>query len=87
MGTNSQQVRAWLGTVLDAIELVTESAGLQAARVEANLQRQDTSLKMRDLLIAAHARDLSATFVTYDKGDFQNKPVQHRLDVDVITPP
>lgn len=83
---NSQQVRGWLGRVLDDIEPFTESAGLKAASVEASLQSQNKTLRMRDLLIASHARELGATFVTYDKGDFENRPVQRLLDVDIITP-
>lgn len=82
---NSQQVRAWLGKVLDGIEPFSENAGLEAASVEASLQNQATTLRMRDLLIASHARALEATFVTYDKGDFQNQPIQQLLDVDIIT--
>lgn len=82
---NSQQVRAWLEKVLDGIEPFTETAGLKAASVEASLQSQDKTLQMRDLLIASHARELDATFVTYDKGDFQNQPVKQLLDVDIIT--
>lgn len=83
---NSQQVRAWLGKVLDRIEPLTESAGLEAAGVEASLRSQNCTLEMRDLLIASHAKVLGATFVTYDKGDFAIEPVQQLLDVDVITP-
>jgi predicted nucleic acid-binding protein len=41
---------------------------------------------MRDLLIAAHARTLGATFGTFDKHDFENSAVQQLLDVDVIHP-
>ncbi|WP_435176550.1 type II toxin-antitoxin system VapC family toxin [Halorussus sp. AFM4] len=81
---NGQQVRTWLGKVLDGIEPFDESAGLKAASVEANLRKQDKTLQMRDLLIASHASDLGATFVTYDKGDFENRFVQQLLDVDVI---
>lgn len=83
---SSQQVQTWLGQVLDGIEPFTESAGIKAAEVEASLQSQNTSLGMRDLLIAAHARERGATFVTYDRRDFQNQAVQQLLDVDVITP-
>lgn len=83
---NSRQVRAWLGKVLDAIEPFTESAGLEAAGVEASLRSQEYTLEMRDLLIASHARALGATFVTYDKGDFAVESVQQLLDVDVIAP-
>ena len=81
---NSEHVRTWLGSVLDGIEPFTESASLTAASVEANLQQQDQSLAMRDLLISAHARDIGATFVTCDKNDFQHSAVQQLLDVDVI---
>jgi predicted nucleic acid-binding protein len=83
---NRQQVRTWLGRVLDSIEPFTEDAGITSAEVEATLQQQNHTLQMRDLLIASHARDVGATFVTFDKGDFQKKPVQQLLDVDVITP-
>lgn len=83
---NSHQVRTWLGQVLDGIEPLTEGAGLKAADVEASLRTQNVSLQMRDLLIASHAREVDATFVTYDKGDFQSQPVQQFLDVEVITP-
>jgi predicted nucleic acid-binding protein len=83
---NSQQVRAWLGKALDGIEPFTASAGLTAADVEVALDQQNRSLQMRDLLIASHARELDATFVTYDKGNFQTQPVQQLLDVDVIVP-
>jgi len=82
--SNSQAVHAWLSKVLDSIEPFTESAGLTATAVEANLATQDRELAMRDLLIASHAHDLDATFVTLDKGDFENEPVQQLLDVDVI---
>jgi predicted nucleic acid-binding protein len=82
---NSYEVRTWLGQTLDGIEPFTESAVLKAAEVEASLERQNASLRMRDLLIASHARDIGATFVTCDTGDFQNQPVQELLDVDVIT--
>jgi predicted nucleic acid-binding protein len=84
--TNSGQVRAWLQTVLDDIEPFDEDAGMAAARVEANLQQHGASLPMRDLLLASHARALSGTFVTYDKGDFADPVVQELLDVDVIEP-
>lgn len=83
---DSQRVRTWLGKVLDGIEPFTENAGLKAASVEANLRSQDQTLQMRDLLIASHARELGATFVTYDKGDFENQAVRQLLDVDIITP-
>lgn len=82
--TNSQQVRTWLGKALDSIEPLSESAGLRAATVEQKLRQQGIGLDMRDLLIASHARDLDATFVTYDKNDFANPVVQELLDVDVI---
>jgi predicted nucleic acid-binding protein len=39
---------------------------------------------MRDLLIAAYASAIDATFVTCDRGDFRNDAVQSLLDVDVI---
>ncbi|WP_123538177.1 type II toxin-antitoxin system VapC family toxin [Halosimplex salinum] len=81
---NSREVHAWLGRVLDGVEPFTQSAGLTAASVEAKLQTQDAVLPMRDLLIASHAKDLGATFVTVDKGDFANQPVQQLLDVDII---
>lgn len=83
---NSQQVQAWLGQVLDGVEPFTESAGITAADVEASLHSQNKTLQMRDLLIAAHARDLGATLVTYDKGDFETPAVQQLLDVDVVSP-
>lgn len=83
---NSQRVHAWVGSVLDGVEPFTGSAGLKAASIEASLQRQEATLRMRDLLIASHARDLEATFVTCDSGDFENEIVQQLLDVDVITP-
>jgi len=81
---NSEHVRTWLGSVLDGIEPFTESTSLTAASVEANLQQQGQSLAMRNLLISAHARDIGATFVTCDKGDFQHSAVQQLLDVDII---
>lgn len=77
-------VQTWLGRVLDGIEPFEESAGLAAAKAEASLADQGASLRMRDLLIAAHARDVGATLVTFDKGDFQNRSVQQLFDVDVI---
>lgn len=83
---NSQQVRAWLGRVLDGVEPFAEGAALTAADLESSLADHDRSLGMRDLLIAAHARELGATFVTYDRGDFRNRAVQQLLDVDVIEP-
>jgi len=83
--SNSHEVHAWLGTVLDGIEPFTQSASLTAATIEAKLQAQETALSMRDLLIASHNRDLDATFVTMDKGDFQREPVQQLVNVDVIT--
>lgn len=83
--SNSQAVHAWLSKVLDGIEPFTESAGLTATAVEANLATQDRALGMRDLLIASHADDLDATFVTLDKSDFENEPVQQLLEVDVIS--
>jgi predicted nucleic acid-binding protein len=82
---NSHDVRSWLGRVLDGVEPFTESAGLRAASVEASLRSQNETLPMRDLLIASHSSDLGATFVTVDKGDFQTRPVQQLLEVDVIT--
>ena len=82
---NSEQVRAWLGRALDGVELFSEEAALKAATIEANLQRHDRTLAMRDLLIASHARSLDATFVTFDRGDFENPAVRQLLDVDVIT--
>lgn len=81
-----QEVRAWLGSALDSIEPFTESAGLKATSVEASLQHQNQTLQMRDLLIASHASDLGATFVTCDSGDFENAIVQELLDVDVVRP-
>ncbi|WP_276258047.1 type II toxin-antitoxin system VapC family toxin [Haloglomus litoreum] len=81
---NSEAVHAWLGRVLDGVEGFTQSGGLTAASVEANLARHDTSLEMRDLLIGSHARDIGATFVTCDRDDFEREPVQQLLDVDVI---
>jgi predicted nucleic acid-binding protein len=84
--TNSQQVRAWLGQALDSIEPFTESAALKAAAVEADLQQHGETLQMRDLLIASHARDVGATFVTYDRDDFGSEPLRQLLDVDVIAP-
>lgn len=80
------EVRTWLGRVLDGIEAFDESAALEAAEVEASLAAQGTSLRMRDLLIAAHARDAGGTFVTFDKGDFRNEAVQQLLDVEVLAP-
>ncbi|WP_336327435.1 type II toxin-antitoxin system VapC family toxin [Halovenus sp. HT40] len=82
--TNSEQVRTWLGKAVDSIEPFSESAGLRAATVEQKLRQQGIELDMRDLLIASHARELDATFVTYDKGDFADPVVQQLLDVDVI---
>lgn len=81
---NSQQVRSWLGRALDGVEPFTERAGLKAASVEASLHKHDATLQMRDLLIASHAKQLGATFVTCDKGDFERRPVQQLLDVDVL---
>jgi predicted nucleic acid-binding protein len=83
---NSQQVQAWLGQVLDRIAPFTEDAAIKAADVEDSLRTQNKTLQMRDLLIASHARERGATFVTYDKGDFDDQNVQQLLDVDVITP-
>jgi predicted nucleic acid-binding protein len=82
---NSEEVHAWLGRVLDGVEPFTQSAGLTAASVEAKLSGHDPSLEMRDLLIASHARDIGATFVTCDRDDFEKAPVQQLLDVDAIT--
>ena len=84
--SNSHQVQTWLGRVLDGIEPFTGDAGMRAATVEANLQKQNTDLDMRDLLIASHARELGARFVTYDRGDFRQPDVEQLLDVDVISP-
>lgn len=84
--TNSRQVRSWLGKVLDGVEPFDESASLRAASVEADLRNHDETLRMRDLLIASHARELGATFVTCDEGDFENRRVQQLLDVDVVRP-
>ncbi|WP_436932445.1 type II toxin-antitoxin system VapC family toxin [Halosimplex halobium] len=81
---NAEEVHAWLGRVLDGVEPFTQSAGVAAANVEAKLQTQDVSLPMRDLLIASHASDLGATFVTVDKSDFAAEPVQQLLDVDLV---
>lgn len=81
---NSQQVQTWLGQVLDGIEPFTEAAGIKAAGVEDSLKRQDETLRMRDLLIASHARERGATFVTYDKDDFESQTIQQLLDVDVV---
>lgn len=83
---NSREVRTWLGRVLDGIEPFTESASLQAVSVEASLQQQEQTLAMRDLLIASHARDIGATFVTTDTGDFEHPAARELLDVAVITP-
>jgi len=83
--SNSRDVRSWLGRALDGVEPFTESASLTAASVEARLADQDATLEMRDLLIAAHAHELGATFVTCDGGDFRTEPVQGLLDVDVIS--
>ena len=80
----SREVQAWLGKSLDSIEPFTDRTALTAAQVEAGLARHDTSLQMRDLLIAAHAKELEATFVTADKNDFQNHLVQQLLDVEII---
>lgn len=79
------QVQAWLGSVLDGIEPLDESAAMQAVQVEASLTEQGTSLAMRDLLIASHARDVGAIFVTMDRADFEDRAVQDLLNVDVIT--
>lgn len=68
---NSQHVCTWLGRGLDSIEPFTDDAARQAADVEASLQTHNESLPMRDLLIASHAREMGATFVTDDTGDFQ----------------
>lgn len=83
---NSQQVQAWLGQVLDGIEPFAGDAGITAAEIEAGLESQNQSLPLRDLLIASHARECGATFVTFDKSDFDNRVVQQLLDVDVIAP-
>ena len=81
------EVQAWLGSVLDGIEALDESAALEAAQVEASLGNQGTTLSMRDVLIASHSRTIGATFVTADRADFGGKPVQDLLDVDVIGRP
>ena len=81
---NVHEVQTWLGQLLDAVEPFDEIAGLEAAQIEASLPEQDAALAMRDLLIAAHASTLDATFVTADKGDFRREPVQQLLAVDVI---
>lgn len=81
---NVHDVQTWLGQVLDGVEPFDEHAGLEAAQVEASLSKQHTSLAMRDLLIAAHARELDGTFVTVDKEDFRRESVQQLLSVDVI---
>lgn len=83
---NVNEVRTWLGQVLDGIEAFDEEAALRAAAVEGKLQRHDETLAMRDLLIASHASAIEATFVTCDSGDFGSTAVQQLLDVDVITP-
>jgi len=83
---NSLQVRHGLTRVLAGIEPFSGSAGRRAAEIEAKLARQNESLGMRDVLIASHTRELGATFVTYDKGDFRNRAVQQLVDVDVIAP-
>lgn len=82
---NSREVRAWLGAVLDDVEPFTERASREAASVEASLHEHDSTLRMRDLLIASHARELGATFVTTDSGDFEDPTVQQLLDVDVVS--
>ncbi|WP_225334004.1 type II toxin-antitoxin system VapC family toxin [Halomicrobium urmianum] len=81
---NRRQVQSWLGRVLDDVEPFTESASMTAAGVESRLREQDAALEMRDLLIAAHARELGATFVTCDSGDFGSRRIQQLLDVDVV---
>ncbi len=82
---NRQEVSSWLGRGLDDIRSFGEVAAFRAASIEASLRSQDCSLPVRDLLIAAHADALDATFVTCDKRAFQSRPVQQLLDVDVIT--
>lgn len=84
--TQIHKVQAWIGQVLDDVVAFDESAGLQAAEVEESLASHGISLQMRDLLIAAQARDVGATFITFDNNDFQNQPVQQLLDVEVLTP-
>jgi predicted nucleic acid-binding protein len=81
---NAHDVQAWLGQLLDGVEPFDEAAGLEAARLEAALSKQNRSLAMRDLLIAAHARALNGTFLTVDRGDFHRRPVQQLLDIDVL---
>lgn len=81
---SAHDVQTWLGQVLDGVEPFDETAGVEAARLEAALSKQNRSLAMRDLLIAAHARALNGTLVTVDKGDFRPRPVQQLLDVDVL---
>ncbi|ERH13016.1 MAG: hypothetical protein J07HB67_02047 [halophilic archaeon J07HB67] len=66
------------------VEPFTQSAAVQAARIDGSLRSQGRELAMRDLSIAAHARELGARFVTCDSGDFEDEAVRQLLDVDVI---
>jgi predicted nucleic acid-binding protein len=81
---NLEDVRRWVEGVLDSVEPFTQSTALRAARINESLRSQGRELEMRDLLIAAHARELGGQFVTCDSGDFENEAVQQLLDVDVI---
>jgi len=81
---NRMEVQSWLGQALDDVKPFTEDASIRAATIEGALTEQDTSLAHRDLLIASHARELDATFVTCDRNDFQRDPVQQLLNVHVI---
>ena len=82
---NSGEVQAWLSRALDGVESFTEDTAMKAADAEGSLAEQNVNLPLRDLLIAAHADALGATFVTFDKGEFQSQPVQQLFDVDMLS--
>lgn len=73
-----------LNAHLDGILPLTDDVAVQAAQLRLALDNQDVSLGLADLLHAATARDAGATFVTRDVNDFDYRPLEDLIDLDII---
>jgi predicted nucleic acid-binding protein len=69
---------------VDGIVPLDAAVSAEAASIEASLDSVGVSLDTADLLIAATAREHSATLATGNKNDFDKPPIRQLLEIDLV---
>jgi tRNA(fMet)-specific endonuclease VapC len=79
-----KQVQNELRNQLDRIIDFTDDTALEAAYLKDRLATEGVSLDPVDLLNLATADGAGGTFITHNKNDFDEGPVDSLADVDVV---